>query len=236
MGENDVGDMVVGRNDVGGCGFGGNDVMDVVVGGNDVGEVVVCGNGVGDVIMGANDVGDVFMGGNDVGDGMDQGPIASPDVEYEHGDVNKVDIEGITLEGKDVMAPNSTTLELGAARLRLAQTPKPASLSPQAYLMAWKRWCESKHAFKSRLSKLTSALNKIAKDATYGLTLVHNDMKTMQLRMNELVERIESSKVVVRNFLDHFNPLLARYEYQLHEREKCKAWMCRFQPNKVNLD
>ncbi|KAK9123903.1 hypothetical protein Sjap_013505 [Stephania japonica] len=79
-----------------------DEVGDMVVGGNEVGDVTVGRDEVGDVTVGVNDVGSVLVGANDVGDRTNQGPIPSPDAEYEQGDVNMVHVGDVTLKGKDV--------------------------------------------------------------------------------------------------------------------------------------
>ncbi|KAK9090520.1 hypothetical protein Sjap_023697 [Stephania japonica] len=223
--ENDVGDDVVGWNDVEDVGVGENDVEDDFVGGNDV----------RDVVMGGNDIGDVIVGGNDIRDVTGHEPIASPDVEYEQGDANMGDIGDMTLDENNV-GDATTVTPLGVLSSPPPSLPLMATEFKQMLEVHFHVFQESIKEVDAKVTKPTNALNKTANDASYGLTLVHNDMETMRMHAYELVERIESLKTVVQNFLDRFNPLLARYEYQLREKEKHKAWKCKFNLDKVNLD
>ncbi|KAK9085512.1 hypothetical protein Sjap_025923 [Stephania japonica] len=197
--------------------MGGNDVGDLAVGGNDVGYVVVGGNDVGDLIVGANDVGDVFVGCNDVRDGTDQGLIASPDVEYEYREVNMANIEDVMLEGNDVddtapVAPSDIiSSPPPSLPLMVAEFKQMLEHHFHVFLVMMETRFdglekvvreqtllqESIKEVDEKITNLTSTLNKTAKDVSYNLTLMHNDMETMWLHTHELVERIKSSKVVV---------------------------------------
>ncbi|KAK9109753.1 hypothetical protein Sjap_017813 [Stephania japonica] len=191
--------------------MGGNDVEDMTMDGNDVGDIVVGGNGVWDVTMGANDVGDVFVGGNDDRDGRNQGLITSPDVEYEHGDVNMADIDDVTLEGKDVdddapivpsgiISSPSPSLPLMAGEFKqmlehhfhvFQMMMETRFDGLEKVVREQTRLQESIKEVDAKVTNMTSALNKTAKDASYSLALVYNDMEIMRLRAHELVERID---------------------------------------------
>ncbi|KAK9102962.1 hypothetical protein Sjap_020216 [Stephania japonica] len=204
-------DVDMGGNDVGDMSMGGNDVGDVVVGRNDVWDVTMGGNEIGDVTVGVNDVGDVFVGGNDVGDGTYQGLIASPDVVYEYGDVNMADLEDVTLEGKDV--GDAVVVAPSGIVSSLSPSPPPMVVKFKQMLehhfqvfqvvmetrfdglekVVREQTClqELIKEIDAKVMNLTNTLNKTTKDASYCLTLVHNDMETMRLHTHELVKRIE---------------------------------------------
>ncbi|KAK9127940.1 hypothetical protein Syun_016737 [Stephania yunnanensis] len=68
------------------------------------------------------------------------------------------------------------------------------------------------------------------------LNLLHRDMETMLIRVQDLVEKINQSRKMVADFVERFDALLWKYEKQLSQRDGRKKWNGTWKPDHVDLD
>ncbi|KAK9135427.1 hypothetical protein Syun_014757 [Stephania yunnanensis] len=78
------------------------------------------------------------------------------------------------------------------------------------------------HEHEPIVKKLIDVPTKFVGDASYGLNLLHEDMKIKLIRAQDLVEKNGQSRKVLANFMEQFDALLRKYEEQLGQKETRK--------------
>jgi hypothetical protein len=94
---------------------------------------------------------------------------------------------------------------------------------------------DSYSLLESRVTKIECLLGTHGERISDSLHELQTDVNILKRRADEAIEKSESSRRMYQNFVDHFQPLIEKYEKSLHERQARKEWKRKYNPDHVNL-
>ncbi|KAK9157480.1 hypothetical protein Scep_004054 [Stephania cephalantha] len=87
-----------------------------------------------------------------------------------------------------------------------------------------------------RVQHINCAISKTGGDVGAGMQTVHKDMSTLLKKATELGKKVETSRKMMKEFIDRLGPIVEECDKAMKNRSVHKKWKSKYQPNKGNHD